>query len=268
MNRVSYASAYQFIDILQTIKKIDKIHSRIKPLTSRLKSEGGRSQGQIITPRRGDYSKRIYRYVDFKRIIFPEYKCLVLHSLYDPNRSANICLVCYPTGVLSYILQPAKLNTGDIIINMTQSPINFGDSSSLAQIPSGRLIHNIQGKFTRSAGCSTILIRKDYDQALIKFKSGELRFFHTSVLASLGSIGNENHFLRNYKYAGVIRRLGRRPRTRPSSMNPVDHPMGGRTRGGVQPTNKKGVITLHRKTVKTHHSNILYTKRQLKLLRL
>nr|ADZ99048.1 ribosomal protein L2 [Physarum polycephalum] len=268
MNQISYASAYHFFDILQTIKKVNKIQSRIKPLSCRLKSKGGRFNGQIIHPRRGDYSKRIYRYIDFKRNILPEYKALVCHSLYDPNRSANICLVCYPVGIFSYILQPTKLHTGDVIINLSQSSTNFGDSLSLQGIPSGRLIHNIQGKFTRAAGCSTILIRKDFDQALTKLKSGELRFFHTSVIASLGCIGNENHFLRNYKYAGTIRRLGKRPRTRPSSMNPVDHPMGGRTRGGVQPMNRKGIITLHRKTVKKHHPSILYTKRQLKLLRL
>jgi len=268
MNYVSYASNYYFRDILQNIKKVEKVQSRIKPLTGRLKSKGGRVDGQIIAPRRGNYNRRIYRYIDFKRLILPEYKGFVLRSIYDPNRSANISLICYPIGILMYILQPSKTNIGDVIINKTPIPTNFGDSASLMQISSSRLIHNIQGKFTRSAGCSTILVRKDYDQALLKLKSGELRFFHTSAVASLGIVGNENHFLRDYKHAGVIRRLGKRPRTRPSSMNPVDHPMGGRTRGGAQPTNRKGVITLHRKTVKSHHSSILYTKRQLKLLRL
>jgi len=267
MNQVSYASNYYFFDILKTIKNIVKVKSRIKPLTGRLRSKGGRNNGLINSPRRGDYYRRIYRYIDFKRVILPDYKGFALSFLYDPNRSANICLVCYPIGVFSYILQPTKVTSGDAIINMSSSPINFGDSSSLSQIPSGRLIHNIQGKFTRSAGCSTILVRKDFDQALMKLKSGELRFFHTSVLASLGSIGNENHFLRDYRKAGTMRLLGKRPRTRPSSMNPVDHPMGGRTRGGVQPMNKKGIITLNRKTVKKHHPSILYTKRQLKLSR-
>lgn len=99
----------------------------------------------------------------------------------------------------------------------------MGDSAILQDIPSGRLIHNIQGKFTRSAGCSTILIRKDLDQALIKFKSGELRFLHTSILASLGPVGNPDYFLRKIKHAGSMRRFGRRtrPRTRPTAMNPV-----------------------------------------------
>jgi large subunit ribosomal protein L2 len=268
MDRISYASAYHFFDILQGIKKVNQVYSRIKPLTCRLKSKGGRANGQIIAPRRGDYNRRLYRYIDFKRLVFPQHQGIILHSLYDPNRSANISLICYPIGILTYILQPSKISIGDVVINNTESPTNFGDTTSLMKYPSGRLLHNIQGKFTRSAGCSTILVRKDYDQALVKLKSGELRFFHTSVLASYGSVGNENHFLRTYGHAGIIRRLGRRPRTRPSSMNPVDHPMGGRTRGGCQPKNQKGVITLSRKTVKHHHANILYTKRQLKLLRL
>lgn len=71
--------------------------------------------------------------------------------------------------------------------------------------------------------------------------------------------------MRKYRKAGFRRHLGFRPRTRPSSMNPVDHPMGGRTRGGCFPKNKKGVITLNRPTVRKHAFGILYTKRQLKL---
>jgi large subunit ribosomal protein L2 len=117
------------------------------------------------------------------------------------------------------------LTLGDIIKNHKHSRENSilgpGDSAYLQDIPSGRLIHNINGKYTRAAGASTILIRKDLDQALIKFKSGEIRFFHTQIRASLGLVGNENHFLRTMKYAGLIRIMGRRPRVRPSAMNPV-----------------------------------------------
>ena len=67
-------------------------------------------------------------------------------------------------GIFSYILLPSKLNIGDIILNKTKSPRNFGDSAALSAISAGRLIHNLQGKFIRSAGCSAILVRKDLDR--------------------------------------------------------------------------------------------------------
>jgi len=83
-------------------------------------------------------------------------------------------------------------------------------------------------------------------------------------MATLGTVGNVDRFLRVIRKAGTTRRLGHRPRTRPTAMNPVDHPMGGRTRGGWQPTNIKGIITTHRPTKKYYHPAILLTKRQQK----
>ena len=171
MTRISYASTLQFFKMLNTINKISKLHSRTKHLTTNLKNKGGRLKGQIITPRRGIFIKRIYRYIDFKRYILPEYKGIILKTLYDPNRSSNLCQICFPVGVISYIIQPSKIIVGDVIINNTTLPKNYVDSASLLNIHSGSLIHNLQGRFTKSAGCSTILVRKDYDQALIKLKS-------------------------------------------------------------------------------------------------
>jgi len=83
----------------------------------------------------------------------------------------------------------------------------------------------------------------------------------------LGTVGGEDHFLKHHLKAGVVRRLGKRPRTRPSAMNPVDHPMGGRTKGGCQPTNAKGMIMTHRSTKHFRHPTILYTKREMKFKR-
>jgi large subunit ribosomal protein L2 len=266
MNRVSYKSTLRFSHILAKLSSISKRNSLVRSLNYRLPSKGGRMSGCITTPRRGNLNRRIYRYVDFKRLLLPGQRGLLLHVIYNANCSGSIGLICYPIGLLTYILIPMKTIQGDIFINEAVSPVSYGDSASIANISSGSLLYNISGKFIRSAGCSAILVRKDSDQALLKLKSGELRYFHTSVIASSGTVGNASHFVRNYKKAGIIRHLGFRPRTRPSSMNPVDHPMGGRTRGGCQSRNSKGVITLNRPTVFKHHHSILYTRRQLKLL--
>jgi large subunit ribosomal protein L2 len=261
----SNISKYLYKDIFHSFNKVIKAKIRLPSLSQRLKSKGGRINGSIIVERRGDYHKRIYRFIDFKRIIFPEESGLVLYSQHDPIRTANILLLCYPSGLFSYIIQPAKVIVGDFITNFSSKPTYYGDAASLAKFSSGVLVHNIQGKIARAAGSSAIVVRKDHDQALLKLKSGELRFFNLSVIASLGSVGNENLFLRNYRKAGILRHLGHRPRVRPTSMNPVDHPLGGRTRGGSQPMNKKGIVTLNRPTKKHYHNSILTTKRQLKL---
>lgn len=157
--------------------------------------------------------------------------------------------------------------------NYTVSPVNNGDSCKILNFPSGVLIHNISlhpkgtGQLIRSAGCSSILVRKEYDHSLLKLKSGELRYFDSAVTASLGTVAGEEHFLKHHIKAGVTRRLGKRPRTRPSAMNPVDHPMGGRTKGGSQPVTFKGILNFNRSTKKVYHPSILYTKRQMKFKR-
>jgi len=266
--RITYETNHKFLKILESM---DSKKFNFKFLKERIKSKGGRKDGKIVTPRRGDYYRRIYRNIDFRRVIMPGQKALYLRTIYDPNRTGSIGLICYPIGIVCYILKPMKVNPGAIIHNMLtkkDTDIFYGDSTNLANFTSGILLHNIGGKFIRSAGTSAILVRKDAGQALLKLKSGEIRYFNQDILGTSGTVSNDSHFLTHYKKAGLIRYLGKRPRTRPSAMNPVDHPMGGRTRGGSFPTNPKGILTLNRPTVKKRKSYILYTKRQLKLLKI
>jgi len=62
---------------------------------------------------------------------------------------------------------------------------------------------------------------------------------------------NAEHELMSHGKAGKSRWLGKRPKVRGEVMNPVDHPHGGRTRGGrnvVSPWGKKeGVKTRNKK---------------------
>lgn len=85
---VIYRSEYYFQGILKTMQKIALMQTRIKSLTTSLPNKGGRFKGTIITPRRGAYKRRLYRYIDFKRIRFKDAKLIVLQFIYDPNRSA------------------------------------------------------------------------------------------------------------------------------------------------------------------------------------
>jgi large subunit ribosomal protein L2 len=264
-------TSYAFRCISTLFKDTCKNINQFKPLAFHISRKAGRSFGRIVSPRRSNFYKRLYRAIDFKRTIFPGEFGIAIKSMYDPNRSALIMLVCYPLGVFAFILQSARLIPGDQIHNRSKPKLP-GDSSKLSKFPSGILIHCVSLYPNRRSQLHVLLdvndlIRKQHDHALLKLKSGELRFIRSSAIASWGVVGNELHFLRDLKYAGVMRHLGKRSRTRPSAMNPVDHPMGGRTRGGCTPMNSKGFILDHRSPITKHHRNILYTSRQLKFLK-
>ena len=121
-------------------------------------------------------------------------------------------------------------------------------------------------KLIRAAGTSAILLKKEqkpWGYSIIKLKSGEHRAISNQAVACVGVVGNHRHFLRNYGKAGITRLFGKRPRVRPSAMNPVDHPMGGRTRGGCAPKSKTGKLSHGPSSApKKAHKRIMVTARK------
>jgi large subunit ribosomal protein L2 len=87
------------------------------------------------------------------------------------------------------------------------------------------------------------LMSRDGKYAILKLPSGETRMVLVTCKATIGSASNPDHMHEVSGKAGRNRWLGRRPRTRPVAMNPVDHPMGGgegRASGG-HPRSRKGI---------------------------
>ena len=81
-----------------------------KSLLKTLKKNSGRNnQGKITVRHKGGGNRRKYRIVDFKRYK-DDIPAKVIGIEYDPNRTANIALICYADGVKSYILAPQGLN--------------------------------------------------------------------------------------------------------------------------------------------------------------
>merc|ERR1711977_703547 len=79
--------------------------------------------------------------------------------------------------------------------------------------------------------------------ATVKLPSGEVRMILSVCKATIGAVSNSDHQLIVSGKAGRSRWLGRRPRTRPVVMNPVDHPMGGgegKSSGG-HPRSRNGI---------------------------
>jgi large subunit ribosomal protein L2 len=228
-----------------------------KSLLEPLKKSAGRdNHGHISMRRRGGGHKRKYRVIDFKRNKHGV-GAVVREIEYDPNRSARIALVQYDDGEKRYILQPKGLKPGDRIVSGPGADVRTGNALPLREVPLGTAVHNVElkigkgGEMCRSAGMSAQVVAKEGDYVTLRMPSTEMRLVHGNCLATIGEVGNAEHELLSLGKAGAARWRGRRPRVRGEVMNPVDHPHGGRTRGGrnvVTPWGKKeGVKTRNTK---------------------
>ena len=232
-----------------------------KSLTEPLKKSGGRdNHGHISMRRLGGGHKRKYRVIDFKRNKHGM-PATVEHIEYDPNRSARIALVVYEDGEKRYILHPKGLSVGDKIVSGKGSDVRTGNALPLREVPLGTDVHNVEmkpgkgGQMARSAGTSVQVVAKEGEYVTLRMASTEMRMIHGDCLGTIGEVGNAEHELISWGKAGKSRWLGRRPKVRGEVMNPVDHPHGGRTRGGrnvVSPWGKKeGVKTRNKKKAST-----------------
>ena len=204
-----------------------------KSLVSSLKKNAGRNnQGKITVRHHGGGSRRKYRIIDFKRKK-DGVPAVVKTIEYDPNRTANIALICYADGEKAYILAPAGLKVGQTVMNGSTAEIAVGNCLPLADIPVGTELHNIEmypgkgGQLVRSAGNSAQLMAKEGKYATLRLPSGEMRMVPIICRATIGTVGNAEHGLVNIGKAGRKRHMGIRPTVRGSVMNPNDHAHGG-----------------------------------------
>jgi large subunit ribosomal protein L2 len=228
-----------------------------KSLTEPLKKSGGRdNHGHISMRRIGGGHKRKYRIIDFKRNKFGMI-ATVREIEYDPNRSARIALVEYADGEKRYIIHPKGLNVGDTIVSGPGSDVRLANCLPLKEMPLGTSVHNVElkpgkgGQLARSAGSSLTVMAKEGEYVTLRLPSSEMRMIHGTCMATIGEVGNAEHELLSHGKAGKSRWLGKRPKVRGEVMNPVDHPHGGRTRGGRNVVdkwgNKEGVKTRNKK---------------------
>ena len=196
------------------------------------KNAGRNNQGKITVRHQGGGSKRKYRIVDFKRYK-DDIPATVIGIEYDPNRTANIALICYADGEKSYILAPVGLTDGMKVMNGKNAEVRVGNCLPLSEIPIGTQVHNIElypgkgGQLVRSAGNSAQLLAKEGKFATLRLPSGEMRMVPLVCRATIGTVGNVEHSLVNIGKAGRKRNMGIRPTVRGSVMNPNDHPHGG-----------------------------------------
>ncbi|SRR6056297_2825082 len=219
--------------------------SLLKPLR---KTGGRNNQGKITSRHRGGGHKRMYRLIDFRRI--KDGVPAVVDSVqYDPNRSARIALLKYADGEKSYIVAPAGLKAGDKVESGPDSAPNLGNCLPLKNIPLSTSVCCIEMRLgggavlCRSAGTSATLMAREAGWAQLLLPSGEVRRVPSGCRATIGQVGNSDHMNVRLGKAGRSRWLGRRPHSRGTAMNPIDHPHGGgegRTKGGRHPVSPQG----------------------------
>jgi large subunit ribosomal protein L2 len=242
-------------------------------LVERKCNSGGRNNmGRITVRHHGGGHKQNYRLIDFKRnkdgVV-----ATVERLEYDPNRSANIALVCYADGERRYIIAPKALKAGDKICSGSASPISPGNTLPLRNIPIGATVHCIEMKpgkgaqIARSAGASAQLVAREGAYATLRLRSGEMRKILADCRATLGEVSNSEHNLRSLGKAGANRWRGIRPTVRGVVMNPVDHPHGGgegKTSGGRHPVSPWGTPTKGYKTRKNKRTDSMIVRRRNK----
>jgi large subunit ribosomal protein L2 len=234
------------------LTKVAPEKSLLRPLG---KSGGRNNYGKMTMRYIGGGHKRKYRVIDFHRN--KDGMAATVKSIeYDPNRTARISLLVYEDGEKRYIITPNGLKIGQTVRSGSGIAPEVGNTLTLAEIPLGTLVHNIElkpgkgGVLARSAGSYAQLTSRDGKYAIIKLPSGESRMILTSCRATIGTVSNSDHGLERSGKAGRSRWLGRRPRVRGVAMNPVDHPMGGgegKASGG-HPRSRKGTIAKGYKT--------------------
>lgn len=242
-------------------------------LTERKTSKAGRNNhGHITTRHQGGGHKQHYRVIDFKRnkdgII-----AKVERLEYDPNRSANIALLCYADGERRYIVAPKGMTVGQEVLSGPEAPIKPGNALPIRNIPVGSTIHCIEmipgkgAQLARAAGTSVQLLAREGSYAQVRLRSGEIRRVHVECRATIGEVGNEENNLRKIGKAGANRWRGIRPTVRGVAMNPIDHPHGGgegRTGEGRVPVSPWGQPTKGYRTRNNKRTDNMIVQRRHK----
>ncbi|MDE2585780.1 MAG: 50S ribosomal protein L2 [Betaproteobacteria bacterium] len=236
------------------------------------RGSGRNNNGRITIRHQGGGHKQHYRLVDFKRSK-DGIPAKVERLEYDPNRSANIALLCYADGERRYIIAPKGMVVGQQVVSGFEAPIKPGNALPIRNIPVGTTIHCVEmlpgkgAQLARAAGTSVQLLAREGSYAQLRLRSGEIRRVHVECRATIGEVGNEEHFLRSIGKAGANRWRGIRPTVRGVAMNPVDHPHGGgegRTAAGMNPVSPWGTKTKGYRTRRNKRTSSMIVQRRHK----
>ena len=257
---------------VSVLNKYSKVRPQKSLLAPKISTGGRNAQGRITTRFRGSGNKTQYRIIAFKKTLFEVY-AEVMTIEYDPNRNVPIVLLKYENGLLEYSIFAEGMFIGQKVMNskfIESVSLKPGNYLPLSEIPMGTNISCVEfkpgggAKIARSAGAFVQLVGKENGKAILKMPSSETRFVEIDCLAMIGAVGNAQYQNIKIGKAGRNRWKGFRGHVRGEVMNPVDHPLGGRTRGGRHPVSPWGQIAKGLKTRTNKLTNKFIIKRRVK----
>lgn len=241
-----------FKALLSKTNKINKINIK------GFHSFQGRSSnnGRITVRHKGGRVKRLFRFLNFKN---NKFKGIVITTMYDPNRSSFISLIfdfkkkIFFKNLTTNLLLPGSL----VLCTEKKIDLKLGYRIPIINIPTGSIFHSLNNvgntKIARSAGSYCQLLQKNLNTSKIKIPSGKfIEILNSFSYGTLGKVSNAIFRTIRLGKAGISRLKGRRPTVRGIAMNPVDHPHGGRTNGGIHWKTPWGIPTKGKKTVKKY----------------
>jgi len=235
---------------------LSKTNKLSKQTIAGIKNFSGRSSttGRITVWHKGGGCKKLFRKINY---LNTETNAIVVCIMYDPFRSSFVSFnfdldrfVFFRT-ISTQFVYPGSF----FCCTKTIKDLNLGNRIQMSQIPAGSIIHSIsldykkESSLVRSAGTFCQIVQKSLNQIKIKLPSGSVISCPSTSFATLGSVSNFQHNLTLIGKAGKNRLLGKRPSVRGIAMNPVDHPHGGRTNGGMPSVTPWGIPTKGKPTV-------------------
>jgi large subunit ribosomal protein L2 len=234
-------------------------------LVPKSRGSGRNNHGRVTMRHQGGGHKHHLRIVDFRRNK-DGIPATVERIEYDPNRSAHLLLLVYKDGERRYVIAPKGVAVGAQLLSGSEAPIKPGNTLPLRNIPIGTIVHCVEmlpgkgAQIARAAGAGVQLLAREGEYAQLRMRSGEIRRVHVNCKATVGEVGNEEHNLRQIGKAGANRWRGIRPTVRGETMNPVDHPLGGRTRGNRHPVSPWGQPAKGKKTRTNKRTQVMIVR--------
>lgn len=206
------------------------------------------STGNITSWQKGGGVKNLYRDVNFNK---NDTNSIVVSTCYDPYRNSFINLN-FELNKKKFFFDPATNSNypGSLIKNSPKiNELKLGYRTKIENIPAGSVIHNLtindklKAQYIRSAGTFGQIVQRGLTKAKIKLPSKKIIEVSVNNYATIGVMSN---LVSNQQYigkAGTKRLTGNRPKVRGIAMNPVDHPHGGRSNGGIPSVTPWGLPT-------------------------
>lgn len=231
-------------------KKFNILKFRKLNITLR-RPNGKNLAGHQTLRSKGGANFNYYRSVDYTRTNLTTDARFIAKD-FDNFRTGHFGVLHFKNGAYSYILASENTEMNSIVKTSSRCidvKKNLSWRVPLYSVPTKTIINNIEilpkqgGRLVRAAGSGAKVIKRlDNNLILVQMPSKKLLKLFSNVMVTIGRVSNSWHKFEVYSKAGYSYILNKKPVVRGEAMNAVDHPHGGRTRGGVPRKNPWGKV--------------------------